>query len=478
MAIESHSPEEHIVNSTSGGDRDEESETTSKSQKGVPLHPDGGWGWVIAAGSALCHFLVVGLGRSFGLFYLVLLDMFGQSAGLTSLVVAIFNTMRQCLGPVAGYLVDRYTVRAVVIVGGVIMLIGCTISAFATSILYLYFSFGILTGIGASFIFAPSYIIVGQYFDKKKGKAMGLATLGSGLGTVALAPIIRLLLNQYSFFGAMLIMGALQLNNCVAGCLFRPNPQWNFRMKVSIKKPIYLPPAEREMDKITSPLSEQSENGLITKMPEKTDCCSGYFNILKNVTFLLYGIEIVAMSVHIQTFLTFLPGIAMEMGVDEGRAALLLSIVGVADMAGRFFWGFIFDLKSVRNRRRLLHACIGLPMGGLAIVFGLQQGYVGFVLFTVIWGLFEGGFHAQRATIVSEFVGPEHMSSTVGFVIAFQGIGNLLGPPVAGALRDVSGSYNVAYFFCGAVLIVASSVFILNYFLQSKLQRNRPTESS
>ena len=61
-------------------------------------YPDGGWGWVVSFGSALSHFLVVGIGRSFGLFYLTLLDMFQDSAAATSLVVSIYNTTRQMLG--------------------------------------------------------------------------------------------------------------------------------------------------------------------------------------------------------------------------------------------------------------------------------------------------------------------------------------------------------------------------------------------
>ena len=63
---------------------------------------------------------------------------------------------------------------------------------------------------------------------------------------------------------------------------------------------------------------------------------------------------------------------------------------------------------------------------------GLMPNYVSLVVLTVLFGLVEGGFHAQRATIVSEFVDKEQMSSTVGFVICFQGVGNLLGPPIGG----------------------------------------------
>lgn len=60
--------------------------------------PDGGWGWVVVFGSTLIHFLIVGTGRCFGVFYLDLLDRFQHSASATSWVVAIFNTMRMAFG--------------------------------------------------------------------------------------------------------------------------------------------------------------------------------------------------------------------------------------------------------------------------------------------------------------------------------------------------------------------------------------------
>ena len=62
--------------------------------------PDGGWGWVVVAGSTLIHFLVVGMGRSFGVFYLDLLDRFRMSSSATSWVVAIYNTMRMAFGEI------------------------------------------------------------------------------------------------------------------------------------------------------------------------------------------------------------------------------------------------------------------------------------------------------------------------------------------------------------------------------------------
>ena len=62
----------------------------------------------------------------------------------------------------------------------------------------------------------------------------------------------------------------------------------------------------------------------------------------------------------------------------------------------------------------------------------MMQTYIFLSILTVCFGICAGAFHSQRATIVSEFVPKEQMSSTVGWVILFQGLGNILGPPVAG----------------------------------------------
>ena len=59
---------------------------------------DGGWGWIVVLGSALSHFLIVGMGRTFGVFYEELMEMYKGTAFETSMVIAIFNTMRMVMG--------------------------------------------------------------------------------------------------------------------------------------------------------------------------------------------------------------------------------------------------------------------------------------------------------------------------------------------------------------------------------------------
>ena len=86
--------------------------------------------------------------------------------------------------------------------------------------MYLFFDV-VVAGIGGAMIFTPNYIAIGEYFDKNKGKAMGVATLGSGIGAIIMPPLWTFMFNNYGYFGTMLIVGGLYLNNTVAGGVFR-----------------------------------------------------------------------------------------------------------------------------------------------------------------------------------------------------------------------------------------------------------------
>lgn len=113
---------------------------------------------------------------------------------------------------------------------------------------------------------------------------MGFSTIGSGLGTVALAPLINLLLQEYSYFGAMFIMGAIMLNNCVSGALYRP---------VHKNKNKHAP----QEDKTEQP----GDEGVPTRRERLAQLCNK-FAILANVTFLIYGFQVKLATGALKTF--------------------------------------------------------------------------------------------------------------------------------------------------------------------------------
>ena len=85
------------------------------------------------------------------------------------------------------------------------------------------------SGLGFAFVYTPSIVFVGNHFRKRRSLANGLSLAGSGIGSLILPNIMRLMLKEYGLPGCCMIMGALMLHMCVCGLLFRP--YHNYRNK-------------------------------------------------------------------------------------------------------------------------------------------------------------------------------------------------------------------------------------------------------
>ncbi|XP_005099533.1 monocarboxylate transporter 12-like [Aplysia californica] len=184
--------------------------------------PDGGYGWVIVFSCFLSHVLLGGLGRNDGIFFLQFRDRYGKSAQLTAWVLALVTSIRLLFGPVASTLCGRFSARATVMVGGIQITLACLLTAYAPDFWFLFFSHTALQGFGRGFMYAPPLIMIGQYFDKRRGLSTGVGTSGVGVGTFFLVPLTQLLFDFYGFQGAFLILTAIVTNSFVVAMLLRP----------------------------------------------------------------------------------------------------------------------------------------------------------------------------------------------------------------------------------------------------------------
>jgi MFS family permease len=151
-----------------------ESATTSEASSiynGQP--PDGGWGWVIVAASFAAHAIADGCICSFGVLFVELLDVFGESRATTAWIGSLFVAMPSVCAPIASVLTLRYGCRVTTIAGGFIAAIGCILSSFANSVGVLCFTFGVISGFGLALVFIPAVLIVAFYFEKRRAFATG-----------------------------------------------------------------------------------------------------------------------------------------------------------------------------------------------------------------------------------------------------------------------------------------------------------------
>ena len=303
-------------------------------------------------------------------------------------------------------------------------------------------------------MYAPSIVMVSQYFEKRRALAMGLGTCGLGIGALILPPLTELLLETYGYFGAMLIMGAVLMNICVSGALYRPlrRPRPTKTSTVDNRAGEVVQEEDDPMIEErgaflvkSAETTDKSRNSEVAVSIKKSSClgsCCGARNtqqrplldihIFRELSFDMYCLTILYFVLCYATAVMLLPAYAKEKGVDPKNSAFLLSIIGIVDTAVRIGIGFLVDLKSVKPHRRHLFTAAVLVSGLGVLCFVFAQTYVELVIVCVVHGLARGIVISQQPVILGDLIGGARMAQSYGFVIMFQGIAALTGPPVAG----------------------------------------------
>ncbi|XP_076665805.1 monocarboxylate transporter 9 isoform X2 [Andrena cerasifolii] len=221
-----YSVEEHARLTTNDGTGDEASPDDEGGSlceyHDIPPPPDGGYGWVVVFASFMCNMIVDGIAYTFGVFLGEFVKYFEEGKGKTAWVGSLLSGMYLSAGPVVSALTNKYGCRAVCIAGSFLGAAAFILSTFSTSVNMLMITYGVMGGIGFGLIYLPAVVCVGYYFETKRSLATGIAVCGSGFGTFAFAPLATMLLEEYSWKGANLILAGLILNCAVFGALMRP----------------------------------------------------------------------------------------------------------------------------------------------------------------------------------------------------------------------------------------------------------------
>lgn len=141
---------------------------------------------------------------------------------LTAWVQSISQFMLFFFCPLSSYLTERYGARVVTMAGGMLMSTGLLASSFMQELNILYLTYGIVFGFGTSLAYLPTLVMVGQYFEKRRSLATGIATCGSNAGALSLAILQEVILRKHGWRNVFRFNSAFSLLVIMCGVIFRP----------------------------------------------------------------------------------------------------------------------------------------------------------------------------------------------------------------------------------------------------------------
>ncbi|XP_051523368.1 monocarboxylate transporter 12-B-like [Myxocyprinus asiaticus] len=438
-------------------------------KKGGVLPPDGGWGWMIVAGCFVVTVCTRAVTRCISIFFIEFQMNFARDYSGTAWIHSLVDCTTMLCAPLGSLIGNRLSCRIAVILGGFLASIGLVLSSFATSLEYLYLSLGVLTGIGFALCYTPAITMVGVYFCERKALAYGIAMSGSGIGTFILAPVVQLLIEHYSWRGALLILGGFVSNLCVCGALLRP---------IILKEEEACPlPVDSECGyEVKLPVVSGIHTGKTAsdklKVDTKQRCLQSMqeYRFLLMPDFLVLACSFLLLASGCSLPFVYLVPYALDVGVSHHHAAFLMSILGVIDIIGNITFGWLTDRRCLKKYRNICYM-FAVGMEGLCCLFiPLLHTFVLLVPFSVLYGYFDGAYVALIPVVTSDVVGTTYLSSALGIVYFLHAVPYLVSPPIGGWLVDTTGTYT-ATFLLSSFAMISSSLLLFSVAIIRHCQR-------
>lgn len=429
--------------------------------------PDGGWGWMIVAGCFLVTICTRAVTRCISIFFVEFQTYFTQDYAQTAWIHSIVDCMTMLCAPLGSVVSNHLSCQVGIMLGGLLASTGLILSSFATSLKHLYLTLGVLTGLGFALSYSPAIAMVGKYFHRRKALAYGLAMSGNGIGTFILAPVVQILIEQFSWRGALLILGGFVLNLCVCGALMRPITLKEYQTS---QEPSHVCRTRKQDFKRASPCSAWTKEWVHTCL-----CCSlqQEYSFLLMSDFVVLAVSVLFMAYGCSPLFVYLVPYALSVGVSHQQAAFLMSILGVIDIVGNVTFGWLTDRRCLKNYRYVCYLfAVGLD-GLCYLCLPMLQSLPLLVPFSCTFGYFDGAYVTLIPVVTAEIVGTASLSSALGVVYFLHAVPYLVSPPISGWLVDTTGSYTAAFLLCGFSMIF-SSVLLGFARLVKKMKKPQP----
>lgn len=358
---------------------------------------------------------------------------FGWDRAQISLAATVFTIALLFCLPVAGRLADttgskRLLVPSMLVVGLLLAAIPATVS----EPWHLWLIFGLIGGLGAGANALPYMRTISAWFDRNRGLAIGLTLAGAGLGYAYVPPLLRFLIDNYSWRAAWFALSGLIVLIALPLVIvfFREAPN-------------------EQTSRGTAQQDPTSSETLTRSEALRTRTFWILFAVFGLLSFSLYGLMIHSVS------------LLQDRGMSSNQAALGASSIGITIAFARVITGYLCDRIFAP---RVAAAAFALSTVGLII---LATGGVKMAAYCalILIGFSIGAEIDMMTFMTTRYFGIRHFGEIYGILFASLLIGTSLGPFLFGLSYDTQGSYlGILWTAAGATGVATLLCFALPHY--------------
>jgi MFS family permease len=389
------------------------------------------YGWWIVLAAFLNLFFAVGvIFYGFPVFYAAFVDALGFTrAEVTQGFLLGFILAGLPFGLLAGVIIDKIGPRAVILSGVGFIGLSLILMGFMTR-LWQYELLCVTEVLG--YVLAgpiANQVLVTRWFQKKRGRAMGFAYLGLGLGGVVAPMTINCLLRAFGWRVAIQAIGLVIL------VVLYPVGIWITRSS----------PAEMSLapDGSTG-IPAQANNGVPTPTPIRWVFGNANFWLLLGGSFLVVG----AIGAVIQHFILFLK----DLGYSGSQASRFSTILLASSLAGRVVVGYIADRLTKKNTIAFFYLVIGVAV----LLLGISNDVLVIWVFAATFGFAMGADYMLIPLVTAECFGTQSLGQILALIIMGYSLGQWGSPWLVGRIFDQSHSYQLAWKLMGAAAVAGA----------------------
>ncbi|MFC4566084.1 MFS transporter [Nocardiopsis mangrovi] len=400
--------------------------------------------WSVAAVAALAIIAAGAFGTLPGLLVTPLHQEFGWSHGAISTAVWVNMALNGLGAPFAAALMDRFGMRRVVTVALMAVAAGAGLTTVMTAAWQLTLYWGVLVGLGTgSMALAFAATVANRWFERRRGLVTGLLSAASVAGQFALLPVLSWIIDngQWRAGTVTVALAALAVAPLI-WLLLRDHPadlgQRAYGAAAWRPAPAPRPGAVRHALRV---LREASRTGTFWLLAGTFAICGASTN----------GV----MWTH------FVPA-AHDHGMPPTAAASLLTLIGLFNIVGTAFSGWLTDRFDPRKLLAAYYGMRGITLVLLPLLMGPEV-QASLVVFVIVFGLLDVatvpptiGLSAIRGRF-----GTEDSAIVFGWTLAAHQVGAGLMALGGGAARDALGSYTAMWIAAGTVCLLATAMALL-----------------